>query len=827
MLSFKKIFTTHNYHPQLIESILKSNFSGAILVNIIIPIIIWYLFSDFIPSMQMDSWLSVQGAIFILRLTLHKQIGQNLNIHFVLLCTTSLLYAILAWQTAIYGDEVHLLLLAMIIASIVAGSIATLISIYYIFFSFVLIQLLGLITAFLYVKQDIFYLSALLATTFLDLVLKNGYKQYKMLKTTLFLHQQINELLDNTSEGFLSFDKEFLCHKSYSKECTNIFAIDSLENRDICLLLFHDEEQRELFSTGIQRAMGTDDMTKIELFVSLLPHESIVHDKTIKIEYKYLNKNRFMLILKDISQTKLLQERLAYQSKVQNMLLNVSTNKNDFFDLKNSFEKMLQQLESEGSGSLNIIQNIKKELHTFKGNFSQKGFIHITSHIHALELKIKHIASKKDTPLSTTSISEDLRNTFNKDIKLIEKALGDNFLNTEKEVAIEYSCIDALKEDLKALLLDAEYLQQRKIYSIIHKIDSLKNISVYQELKPYKKYVQEVANRLEKDIAPLEIEGDRELKIPPRFHTFFKSLIHLFNNSVDHGIEDMQIRDERGKEQGKIQCSYETLSNIFILKISDDGGGIDTQSLVKKAIDAKIITQEEAESMSEKEQCNLVFKESLSSKEKISSLSGIGIGMSAIFSEVQKLEGKVGIENRRYEGVTFIFTMPLYPQIDIMYNDENSCEHIAKILLNQSSHFLQNALELEQPKIESTLNLPLNLHSASLELFEDFNALITLFYSQELNLSFCKHLFGSICEEENNTEILQEVANEVLNTLVGLSLKDIDKNIGNILMSAPKQYLPSKIQELWNQSECKSAYSINTPHGELCIAVIEKKKRKL
>ena len=128
MQKLKQLFRA-KYHPQLIDAIIKANFSGALLVNALIPVVIDYLFLGIIPIELLVMWSGTNALLFVLRIILQKKMRQNITIHFVLLAFTSLLYAILPWLTLTYSDPIHLLLVAMIIASIVAGSIATLVSV--------------------------------------------------------------------------------------------------------------------------------------------------------------------------------------------------------------------------------------------------------------------------------------------------------------------------------------------------------------------------------------------------------------------------------------------------------------------------------------------------------------------------------------------------------------------------------------------------------------------------------------------------------------------------------------------------------------------------
>jgi len=177
-------------------------------------------------------------------------------------------------------------------------------------------------------------------------------------------------------------------------------------------------------------------------------------------------------------------------------------------------------------------------------------------------------------------------------------------------------------------------------------------------LSSYPLHIKKVSQKLEKNIYPLEIIGDYGIKVSPKFIPFIKSLIHLFNNSVDHGIECAEKRVKNGKDEiGTITCRYQKVGGELVLEISDDGGGIEIEKIVKKSINNGLKTVQECEAMSENEKLELIFEDKLSTKDVATTTSGRGVGMSALKSELEKIGGEVKIENSIGKGVKFVFTL--------------------------------------------------------------------------------------------------------------------------------------------------------------------------
>ena len=137
-------------------------------------------------------------------------------------------------------------------------------------------------------------------------------------------------------------------------------------------------------------------------------------------------------------------------------------------------------------------------------------------------------------------------------------------------------------------------------------------------------------------------------------------LVHLIRNAADHGIENLQERLSKGKpETGRIVLrAYNKNKNVFI-EIEDDGKGIDEETVMNKAIEKGIISEKEAETMNQSQLINLIFLPGFSMAKKITEVSGRGVGMDIVKSNISKINGNIKIESEVDKGTKMIIQLPL------------------------------------------------------------------------------------------------------------------------------------------------------------------------
>ena len=137
-------------------------------------------------------------------------------------------------------------------------------------------------------------------------------------------------------------------------------------------------------------------------------------------------------------------------------------------------------------------------------------------------------------------------------------------------------------------------------------------------------------------------------------------LLHLIRNAVDHGVETPDERLAAGKPAtSQLRLSAHHADSFIVLSLEDDGRGINVDAVKGKAVERGVISQEQADRMSEQEAVQLIFSPGLSTAEKLSDVSGRGVGMDVVRANVEKINGSVEVETRRGQGTTFTIRLPL------------------------------------------------------------------------------------------------------------------------------------------------------------------------
>jgi len=171
--------------------------------------------------------------------------------------------------------------------------------------------------------------------------------------------------------------------------------------------------------------------------------------------------------------------------------------------------------------------------------------------------------------------------------------------------------------------------------------------------------VRDLAQSLEKTVE-LTLEGaDTELD-----RTIVEEvrdpLIHLVRNSVDHGIETTAERLKKGKSAaGRVVLSARHQDNQVVISVKDDGGGIDAAAVAKKAIAMGLMTENDLASLSEAQRQRLILLPGLSTATQVSNVSGRGVGMDIVRSQIEKLGGSIDIDSIAGQGTEFIIRLPL------------------------------------------------------------------------------------------------------------------------------------------------------------------------
>ena len=175
----------------------------------------------------------------------------------------------------------------------------------------------------------------------------------------------------------------------------------------------------------------------------------------------------------------------------------------------------------------------------------------------------------------------------------------------------------------------------------------------------FPRMIRDLSRELGKQI-DLEISGEETELDKSIVEEIGDPLVHIIRNSCDHGIEDPETRKAAGKpEKGIVQLKAYNEGNHIVVEIVDDGKGLDADMLKAKSIEKGIITEREADAMSEKEAFGLIFKPGFSTAAKVTNVSGRGVGMDVVKTNIEKLNGIIDIESEVGKGTVMKLKIPL------------------------------------------------------------------------------------------------------------------------------------------------------------------------
>ncbi len=219
-----------------------------------------------------------------------------------------------------------------------------------------------------------------------------------------------------------------------------------------------------------------------------------------------------------------------------------------------------------------------------------------------------------------------------------ERYDGEKFLEELNQVV---SSISAVTTDLQLAVMKTRMQPVGKVFN------------------KFPRMVRDLSRELGKSI-DLIIEGEETELDKSIVEEIGDPLIHIIRNSCDHGIEPLEERRRLNKpETGKVQLSAYNEGNHIVIKISDDGKGLDPVMLKEKAIEKGVISERDAEGMSDREAFNLIFKPGFSTAKVVSNVSGRGVGMDVVKTNIEKLNGIIEIDSEVGVGTTQKLKIPL------------------------------------------------------------------------------------------------------------------------------------------------------------------------
>lgn len=467
----------------------------------------------------------------------------------------------------------------------------------------------------------------------------------------------IQAMINSLDQGLFVFGPDLKCSPIYTRACENLFK------KSPAGLTYNEVLD-----------LGEDQKPRIEkwaniMFTEMLPFDSAaqlgVNEKVygdnidsddysmLKLHYHPMRDeeekiSNVVVVATDKTDEMRAIEETRKKERYVEMIFKILATKKQFIDFIHEVDNYVKNLDEVIDQPAPNLDHAMLIYHSFNGGFGMYAVDSLVVEARKCEQTIVEMKKKGEVSQETLmSEKESFKESYATFKNQIFETLGLTSNTVEVDQAILLYINDLVQ---KSGNKELKYVFNEKIMKV----------PVEEFFVPYKNLLETLGPKLGKEFAPLKVHNG-ELRVDPdSYREFFSLLVHLFRNCADHGIEAPNVREERNKDIfGSIQVhvNVEDEGSRLKLVIEDDGNGIDPARIRKKLLEKHpnntAVSQE-----SDNEVIYHIFDQDFSTAEQVTTISGRGVGMSAIKEIVERMNGEIRLESEVGKGTKFIFDLP-------------------------------------------------------------------------------------------------------------------------------------------------------------------------
>lgn len=273
----------------------------------------------------------------------------------------------------------------------------------------------------------------------------------------------------------------------------------------------------------------------------------------------------------------------------------------------------------------------------------------------------KNEINNKELKFSNNIIDEQ-KNKYPKAMQTVRVDIErlDNLMNLVGELVINKTRLEQISSSNQLTHLNEAIEQIDRVTNELQNVVmKVRMVPIEQVFNRFPRMIRDLAKELNKEVELIingkETELDRTV-----IDEIGDPLVHLLRNALDHGIEEPEIRLAKGKNSfGTIKLTALHEGNNVIIKIEDDGGGIDLEQIRKKAVEKGVVNEQDSKKLDESELLKLIFRSGFSTAEQITDVSGRGVGLDVVQYKIESLGGEIELETKLGQGSVFTIRLPL------------------------------------------------------------------------------------------------------------------------------------------------------------------------
>lgn len=460
-------------------------------------------------------------------------------------------------------------------------------------------------------------------------------------------NNQLNDIFDNVRSGFCIIDSSCQVQKGFTKACREFLGSDFDSGVSIVKALKMQSRDAGNYQALVEQAFEDDLST--ELALAQIPKNFVIGSKNLSIEYRVMRNNfgqiRALLLtifdVTELSAARALAKRNAELIELASQRATVKRFAETFSALITEARGILEKSQTVVGAQ----EQLRRILHTLKGNFFSLGLSEMGQFVHEIEDKL--VLEKDDF-----SMIEGRFHGFLHEHRELLRVLpnGDEF---DGSIEVNRRTIAQLRSRLRS----ASETSSRELQKFaLAWLDELERQPAGEIFAVAKTTVGALNRKLRKDVV-FKFTGQNIRLDPERFRGVAAALPHLINNAMDHGIESKATRSAAGKTEAPcIHLDVAEQQNCLTIRLTDNGAGIDAELLWQKARQIGIVSA--IKDFDYTSALQLIFEDKLSSVDRVSSLSGRGIGSAAVKNAVEAVGGRVEVISQRGKGTTIILVFP-------------------------------------------------------------------------------------------------------------------------------------------------------------------------
>ena len=491
----------------------------------------------------------------------------------------------------------------------------------------------------------------------------------------------IDRIIKDLKKGICSIDHQLALEKGYSEFFSEIFGPDlkaGMPIRDVLKKpLRMDEKELDKAIFHWQTVMGMNKLQWKLTEKMMLKKVSVRHKSeflTLKLYHlprfdRKGNLKRIILVIEDVTEFEKTQKENLLRQKEMEKIISLLEVPEDIFshyiyETNEQFDQIKKEMKALrlGQGSqTESLNTMMRLVHTIKGNSGLFHFQYIQKVCHDAETFMVELFSSKGSIKEHLPELMDLLVEMNEEIysytSLRRDILGRSGADEKQNLTLRIEWVRALVQHYSYLLSQTEYEAEEVALvqgRLARALESFSRSSLQVYIARYNKMIQSICTELKKSVGEIDQEIGVQFFDVHTLAILNDVLVQCIRNSLDHGFETPKERVQLGKaSEGRIKIRTRDFGSSVMLEYSDDGKGIDRDALVERALAKNLLTPAEADALTPDQKLQLIFHPGLSTSQRVSELSGRGVGMDAVVKAMEQIGGSIQVQSTPGQGTVF------------------------------------------------------------------------------------------------------------------------------------------------------------------------------